>query len=97
MFSGAHLVAVVIADPQGYERSLVARRIEAVAGDASLREALGARVVLEVVAGGELDTRGLDPSGLMSASQVLGQSVFRGLLSSMWVELAIQGTGCVAG
>src|SRR5439155_25120152 len=40
---------------------------------------------------------GLDPSGLMSASQVLGQSVFRGLLSSMWFELAIQGTGCVAG
>ena len=42
-------------------------------------------------------SRGLDPSRLMSASQVLGQSVFRGLLSSMWVELAIQGTGCVAG
>jgi uncharacterized membrane protein YeaQ/YmgE (transglycosylase-associated protein family) len=28
-------------------------------------------------------TRRLDPSGMMSASQVLGQSVFRGLLSSM--------------
>src|SRR5207244_12382717 len=27
----------------------------------------------------------------MSASQVFGQSVFRGLPASMWVELAIQG------
>ena len=30
MFSGARLVGVVIADPQGYERSPMARQIEAV-------------------------------------------------------------------
>jgi non-specific serine/threonine protein kinase len=43
------LVGVVIADPSGYEASLVARRLQAVAGDAALHQALGSVVVLEPV------------------------------------------------
>jgi hypothetical protein len=43
VFSGPHLVGTVIAVPQGYERSLVARRIEPIADDASLHEARGQR------------------------------------------------------
>jgi len=54
VFSGPHLVGMVIAVPQGYQRSLVARRIEPIADDASLHEARGAAVALEAVAGGEL-------------------------------------------
>lgn len=49
------IVGVVIADPSGYEASLVARRLEAVAGDPSLHEALhealGISMALEAVSG----------------------------------------------
>jgi trypsin-like peptidase/NB-ARC domain-containing protein len=54
VFSGEHLVAVVIADPSGYKDSLMARRLEAVADDPALHEALGGRMVLEAVSGGPL-------------------------------------------
>jgi tetratricopeptide (TPR) repeat protein len=49
------LVGVVIEDPAGYEGSLTARRLDAIADDPSLHEALGGRVVLEPVSGRRLE------------------------------------------
>jgi tetratricopeptide (TPR) repeat protein len=51
------LVGVVIEDPAGYEGSLAARRLEAVADDPALHDALGVRPVLEVVSGRTLEPR----------------------------------------
>jgi tetratricopeptide (TPR) repeat protein len=55
VFCDRRLVGVVIADPSGYEGSLVARRLEAVADDRSLHEALGGWVVFEPVSGRALE------------------------------------------
>jgi tetratricopeptide (TPR) repeat protein len=55
VFCDRRLVGVVIADPSGYEGSLVARRLEAVADDPSLNEALRGSVVFQTVSGRALE------------------------------------------
>lgn len=71
VFCERRLVGVVTADPSRYESSLVARRMEAVADDSSLHEALGIHVVLEAVSGrpmepGLKDLRALLPEPVAS-------------------------------
>ena len=51
VFCGEYLVGVVTTDPGSWERSLEARRIEALADDDGLAELLGGTLVLEEVSG----------------------------------------------